>query len=150
MILIKNTQKKIKINSEKLRKSAKKLLNFLEYSDFDLGIWLTTNKTIRKYNKRYRKNDKPTDILSFPYHTKLKAGKRITPKSDEDKNLGDLIISLEFAKKEAYKLDRSINKHLTILLVHGISHLLGLDHQAQKEYSAMKKFEQKLLSYLSK
>jgi len=150
MVLIKNRQKKIPVNSAKLRKNCQNLLNFLKYDDFDLGIWLTTNKMIRIYNKRFRKNDNPTNILSFPFHTNLKAGKRIIPKSEEDKNLGDLIISLEFVKNEASTLEKSINEHLTTLIVHGVAHLLGFDHTTPKEYLSMKKFEQKLLAKLSK
>ncbi len=150
MVLIKNRQKKIPVNSAKLRKNCQNLLNFLKYDDFDLGIWLTTNKTIKKYNKRFRKKDKPTNILSFPFHTKLKAGKRIIPKLEEDKNLGDLIISLELVKYEATTLGKSINEHLATLIVHGIAHLLGFDHKTPKESLSMNKFEQKLLAKLSK
>ena len=104
MILIKNTQRKIQISTKKLHKNAQKMLLFLDYQDFDLGIWFTTNKTIQKYNKLYRGKNKPTDILSFPYHDKLKAGKRISVLSEEDKNLGDIIISVEFVEKEAKTL----------------------------------------------
>ena len=109
------------------------MLHVLGYQDFDLGIWFTTNQTIQRYNKKYRKKDKPTDILSFSYHTDLKPGQEIKVKEDEDKNLGDLIISLEFAQKDVKKLKKSIVEHLQILLVHGIAHLLGYDHKKKKK-----------------
>lgn len=148
MILVKNKQRKIFVSVPKIKKDAEKLLNFLGYKDFDLGILLTTNRTIHKFNKIYRKKDKPTDILSFPYHTELKAGQRIQVENPEDKNLGDIIIAVEFASKGAQAEDRSLPEHLKILLAHGIAHLLGYDHETEKDFKNMDKFEHKLLKVL--
>ena len=148
MILIKNNQKRISVDVKKIGKKAKTLLAFLEYKDFDLGILLTTNATIKKYNKQYRKKDKATDILSFPYHTELKAGQKIQVKSPEDKNLGDIIISVEFVNKGAQAEGRSLPEHLKILLAHGIAHLLGYDHETDKDFVIMNKLERKLLKII--
>lgn len=145
MIIIKNNVRKIKIHEGKLKANVQAMLDFLHYADFDLGIWLTTNATIRKYNHQFRKKDKATDIVSFPYHTTLKAGKRITVKSDDDKNLGDIIISLEYVKKTAVAFDRTFDQHLICLLAHGIAHLLGHDHMTDEDHKAMEKVEQQLL-----
>ena len=154
MILIKNKQKKIKVNIPKIKKDIESILNSLNYQDFDLGIWFTTNPTIKKYNKQYRKKDKATDILSFPYHTNLKAGENIkdlnpTDSNPEDKNLGDIIISLEFCKKAASEFNKPFSVHLQRLIVHGIAHLLGYTHESDKEFEKMSKFENKLLNLLS-
>lgn len=148
MITIRNTQRKIKINLTKLKQNAQKILDALDYADFDLGIWLTTNNTIQKYNREYRNKDKPTDILSFPFHPKLKAGERITVKSPDDKNLGDLIIAPEYVKTHAKKLGIAFEQHMEVLLVHGICHLLGYDHSKDKDYEIMGKKEQMLLKKL--
>jgi len=146
MILINNRQRKIKINSKDLHAKAAKMLEVLGYQDFDLGILLTTNASIHKLNKTYRHKDKPTDILSFPYHPELKAGEKIKVQSPDDKNLGDLIISLEYVQKEAHKTwNRTFDDHLTALLAHGIAHLLGYDHILDKDYAVMQKVEKKLL-----
>lgn len=148
MILIKNTQRKIKFSLEKLVQDAQKILNILHYDDFDLGIWITTNTTIQKYNREYRKKDKPTDILSFSYHPLLKAGERIIPKTDDDKNLGDLIISAEYVQKAAQELTQTIDARMRILVVHGICHLLGYDHEEDEDYIVMHKKEDLLLKKL--
>ncbi len=145
MILIKNKITKIKINSNKIKNDVATMLKIAGYPGFDIGILFTTNQTIKKYNKTYREKDKATDILSFPYHTELKAGEKITILDPEDKNLGDIIISLEFAKKDAKRLTQALSKHLETLLAHGIAHLLGHDHKSDTEYKAMQKFEHKLL-----
>lgn len=128
MITIKNTQRTFKINIEKVRADAQVILEHLDYADFDLGIWFTTNKTVREYNREYRKKDKATDILSFPYHPNLQAGKRIKVHEEEDKNVGDILISVEFVENllPLYQVD--LQKRISVLLIHGICHLLGYTH----------------------
>jgi len=145
MIFIKHTQRKVKIDLKQIEKDAQKILDLLNYSDFDLGIWLTTNPSIRAYNKRYRDKDKPTDILSFPNHPELKAGERINVVTEDDKNVGDIIISLEYVKKDAEKLGVTFEQRMKRLLVHGICHLLGYDHIEDSDYEVMHKKEMALL-----
>jgi probable rRNA maturation factor len=146
MVSIRNTQRTVKINLKSLEQQAQKMLATLGYADFDLGIWITTNPTIRHYNKTYRNKDKPTDILSFPFHPTLKPGQKIKPKNPEDKNLGDLIISAQFVKKDApIRWNRSFEEQLTVLLAHGIAHLLGYDHETDQEFAVMQKVEKKLI-----
>jgi probable rRNA maturation factor len=120
----------------------------LHYEDYDLGIWLTTNKTIRYYNKTYRHKDKATDILSFSYHPSLQAGERIKPKNEEDKNLGDLIISVEYVARVAREMKVDLYKRMQLLLVHGICHLLGYDHERDEDYKIMHRKELALLKHL--
>ena len=148
MVTIKTAQRKIKINMEKLKKDARTILGILDYHDFELTIFLTTNKTIRAYNKKYRKKDEATDILSFAYYPDLKPGQRIVPDVESDKQLGDLIISLEYVQAAAKKLKTTLTKRLEVLLVHGICHLLGYDHVTDKQYAIMQAQEKKLLKYL--
>jgi len=149
MILIKQKLRANKISTKKLKADAQKVLDLLGYPDYDLGIWLTTNQTIRSYNKKFRYKDKPTDILSFPYYPDLKPGEKIIPHSDEEKNLGDLIISLEYVQNDAQEYGESLSERLRMLLVHGICHLLGYDHIKDDEYEVMRKKEASLLKKLN-
>jgi len=126
------------------------MISVLGYEDFDVGIFLTTNVTIRKYNRTYRKQDMPTDILSFPFHPNIKPGEKIDARSEDEKNLGDIIISLEYVKQEAPKWNRSFKEHLRALVAHGIAHLLNYDHQTDKEYEVMQKVEKELLKATQK
>jgi len=148
MINVKNQTRTIKVNKKTIATQAQEILSILGYRDFDLGILLTTNYTIRRYNKEFRHKDKPTDILSFSYHADLKAGDNITPKMQEDKNIGDLIISLEYVKKDAQKYEQTFKQRMQVLLVHGICHLLGYDHESDSDYDLMHKQEQKILRKL--
>lgn len=150
MITIKNTQRKISVNVKQLEKDAQTILRILHYEKYDLGIWLTNNKTIRSYNRTYRNKDKATDILSFSYHAELKPGEKIKPHTQEDYNLGDLIISVEYVQKTAQELNVTVYARLQVLLVHGICHLLGYDHERDEDYRVMHRKELALLKQLKK
>lgn len=142
MVVIKNTQRKIKINTVQFEHDAYTVLKELGYEGYDLGVWFTTNQTIKKFNGQYRDKNVPTDILSFPYHD-LKPGEKIKPQTDDDKNLGDLIISAEFVYN-LYPGDLFYPR-LQKLLVHGASHLLGYDHYTPEADVKMLKLEERLL-----
>lgn len=148
MISIKNTQRKIKIDTAKLKKDAQFILDELGYSDFDLGILITTDKKMNEYNKQYRGKDKPTDVLSFPFHPDLKVGQKIKVESEEDKNLGDLILAPEYILNDLPKWNTTFEKHIQRLLIHGICHLLGYDHIEDADYKIMHKKEMALLKKL--
>lgn len=148
MISIKNTQRKIKIDTDKLKKDAQFILDELGYSDFDVGILITTDKKMHAYNKQYRDKDKPTDVLSFPYHPHLKAGQKIKVTTEDDKNLGDLILAPEYILNDLPQWNTTFEKHLQRLLVHGICHLLGYDHIEDTDYKIMHKKEMALLKKL--
>ncbi len=143
MILIKNDQS-ISIDTDLLQKNAQIILEYLGYGDFDLGIALVANDKIQQYNKTYRAKDAPTDILSFPFYPELKPGQTITPGSEEEKNLGDLIIAPSYVQQDIKKLGVSFEHRMKRLLVHGICHLLGYDHLQDAEYAVMLAKEQEL------
>lgn len=149
MILIKNRQRKIKVDTKQLEQDAQKVLTVLRYADFDLAIVLTSSNTIRKYNREYRHKDKATDVLSFPFHPQLQAGERIKPKTEEDKNLGDIIIAPDYVQKDAPRWGHTFEQRMRVLLVHGICHLLGYDHEEEAEYKVMHRKEKALLKILN-
>ena len=148
MISITNRQKKIALDLQALQHDAQRILALLKYPDFDLGILITTNATIRNYNRDYRHKDKPTDILSFPAHPTLVAGKRIRVRTGEPRDVGDLIISAEYVVRAAEKLEVPFAAHMQALLVHGICHLLGYDHIEDHDWRRMRAKEAYLLKKL--
>ncbi len=148
VITIHNRQRKIPLNVPWMQRIVKKILSLIEYEDFDIGMLITTNKTIRRYNREYRHKDTPTDILSFRYHPTIKAGKRIEV-ADEEKDLGDLILSLEYIQKEAQKKGVALQEHLKVLLVHGICHLIGYDHETDADWHTMQAQETFLLKRIA-
>jgi conserved hypothetical protein TIGR00043 len=80
---------------------------------------LVSDAQIKRLNKLYRNKDKPTDVLSFPIGEKVN-GWLI---------LGDVVISVDTAKRQAKELGYSLEEELKRLLVHGLVHLLGYDHE---------------------
>lgn len=108
----------------------------------EVSILLTNDREIQKLNSSYRGKDKATDILSFPL-----LDKNSTPVTSA---LGDLVISLETAKRQAVKYKHSLNKELERLIVHGILHLLGYDHEkvTKNEAERMRRKERKLTRIL--
>lgn len=143
MIIIKNNLKKFSVDTEQYKSQAQSILDYLGYFDFDLGIWLTTNKTIRTYNKTYRGKDKATDVLSFPFH-QIEAGQQIIPTCNDDKNIGDMLISVEFVQKAAQDLGTTFEKRMNRMLVHSICHLLGYDHIEDEDFKIMISLEKEV------
>lgn len=143
MVIIKNTQRTIACDVKRLQADAEIMLKALDYEGFDLGIWITNNKTVRQYNKQYRGFDKATDILSFPFHD-LKPGERINASSPDQKNIGDLLISAPYVH-DLYP-DAAFYPRLQKLLAHGISHLLGHDHDTPATDAIMIDQEEFLLN----
>lgn len=138
MVNINNEECTTNLSMEQFAADAQKILTLMGYEDFDLGILLTDNQAIQCFNRDFRSKDEPTDILSFPFHTDLQAGDMIVPETEDDKNIGDLIISLEYIKELCEEENKTINEHLRTLLCHGICHLLGYDHYTESTDKVMK------------
>lgn len=145
MVIIRTKLKHINFDTKQYAAIAEQALQALGYADFDLGILLTTNRTIKKYNGQYRNKDKATDVLSFPFHY-ISAGTKIKPLCDDDKNIGDMIISIEYVKDAAQKLGTTFEKRMNRMLIHSICHLLGYDHIQDDEFAVMIKKEKWLAS----
>jgi len=141
-ILIKNQQKIIKISQRKIKRIIKKVLQYLKVDEeTEISILFTDDKFIRSLNNKYRGIDKPTDVLSFS----LQAGAVKYPEVESNKLLGDIIISVETAQRQADNLKHSIEKELTVLLIHGLLHLTGYDHEKDKDYKIMREKEIEIL-----
>jgi len=149
MVNINNEECVTTLDMKQLEKDALKILTLMGYEDFDLGILLTDNQAIQCFNRDFRSKDEPTDILSFPFHPDLQAGERIVVESEDDKNVGDLIISLEYIKELCEQENKTINEHLRTLLCHGICHLLGYDHYTESTDKIMKEKESWLAAKLA-
>lgn len=103
------------------------------------------NKTIRKFNRLYRGRDCVTDVLSFSEENN-KFGNLV----EEEKYLGEIVISAPQAKKQARELRCSLKNEVGRLLVHGLAHLAGYDHEGQDPKNARKmlKLEKRVLAKL--
>lgn len=110
---------------------AEVMLKTLDLDDAELSILLCDDSTMRKLNRRYRKMNKATDVLAFP----MGEG----PKPPVEAGLlGDVVISLPTATRQARLHDRPIIEEVTFLLAHGLLHLLGYDHGTPSEEREMR------------
>jgi probable rRNA maturation factor len=126
--------------SANLKKIAASILTAVEQSHAELSVALVGDQEMRPLNAKYRKKNKTTDVLSFPADPSLPS---------EAGLLGDVIISVEQAKRQAKERNHSLKKEMVTLLVHGILHLLGYDHErSQRQAKIMASLEQKLLGQL--
>ena len=106
-----------------------------------LTVLLSNNKKIKQLNKKFRKKDKPTDILSFPF------GKKISKNIDY---LGDIIISYDFINKPNSLNIFQFKDKLAKIFIHGFLHLVGFDHIKDSEFKKMNKEELKIYNLVKK
>ncbi len=114
-----------------------------------ITITFTTPEEIRKINKKYRKIDRATDVLSFPMFEKQELEEKIKNKDFlyEDV-LGDIIISIDKVKEQAEEYGHSFERELSYMLVHGFYHLMGYDHIEEEDKKIMRPKEEKVLNTL--
>ena len=152
----------IKINTISNNKNWKRYIknpeNFIEKKIFNFNkkfrkyknkkifctLLLSNGKVIKKLNKKFRKKNKSTDVLSFPFYSKKELHDKL--KKEKEIYLGDIIINLEKIKK---KESKNFNLEFNKLWIHGLVHLFGYDHKKNKDFDKMTSVEKKFLSYLN-
>lgn len=122
------------------------LLRHLETTGVEVNCILTDNHVIQTINRDYRNRDYPTDVISFAYRDHPFPGIEL-----EEEPLGDVYISLEKAKAQAAEFDVAFHEELYRLLVHGILHLVGYEHEGvpEKEAGRMREEEDRMLNMLA-
>ena len=136
--------KKIKDPNNYIKKKIKKIfkLNSLKKKRFSLTILLTGNSKMKYLNKKFRNQNKTTDVLSFPNLGIVDLKKRTNTKT----YLGDIALSYEIINRRSKtsNFDLEFDK----VWIHGYLHLLGYDHKKIKDYKVMKKIENKIIKIL--
>ncbi|WP_337287859.1 rRNA maturation RNase YbeY [Candidatus Methylomirabilis sp.] len=132
-----NRQRKIRLDTRFLKKVGETVLVMAGASGAECGLLLVGDRTMARLNQQYRGIAHSTDVLAFPM--------REGPFALLSPNLlGDVVISPETADRQAAAAGRPLRDELIALLVHGILHLLGYDHQTPSEAKIMKRTEQQL------
>ena len=126
----------------RLLTQAHQLLESIDFGHAELSVVLCDDAHIQALNRDHRQIDRPTDVLSFA----MQEGEgQLT----DDPVLGDLVISIDTARRQAAELGHSLEHELRVLLVHGLLHLLGYDHETSSgDAEEMRAAEQKLLARL--
>lgn len=125
---------------------AERVLSAVGESRSELSLELTGDGRMRRLNREYRKKDRPTDVLAFPIREAVMP-RGVRPVTQM---LGDVVISLPTAVRQAKEAGRSIDDELAMLLVHGVLHLCGYDHERNRLQAArMSRRERALLHLIS-
>ena len=125
-----------------VKKSVDQTLEILEYKKRKtyVSVFLTNNEEIKKINLKYRKINKPTNVLSFPQNEK-----RMISHLENYLVLGDIVISLEKIMSEANDQKKNFFDHLLFIIIHGALHLYGFDHSNEKESLVMEAKEKDIM-----
>ena len=130
---IKNPNNYFKKKLDKLNK-----ISPFKKKKYEFSVLLTNNKKMKSLNFKFRKKNKPTDVLSFPFHHKEKKSVYI----------GDIAISFEIVNKRSKVSNFFLE--LDKMWIHGYFHLIGYDHRKIKDFKKMNKKENLVLNYLHK
>jgi metalloprotein, YbeY/UPF0054 family len=114
----------------------------------EMGLKITGDEEIHKLNLQYLDEARPTDVLSFPMNEQLDAAPVFVKVPDGKLHLGDIMISYPTALKQAEEHNHPVNREIAILLIHGILHLLGYDHDVLKRKSVMRNREAAILTII--
>lgn len=128
-VLITNRQKLLPISTDQMQKTARALLNALDRADAELSILVVDDRQIAAVNRQYLNRTGPTNVIAFPMQEGDCSG--INPQL-----LGDVVISIETAEREAAVSGVTTEERFTELLIHGILHLLGYDHETNEADAA--------------
>jgi len=104
-----------------------------------LSIVFVNDQIMKEINYQYRDKNSTTDVLTFPLNEKL----------NDTYLLGEIIISIDKAKKDAQLFGITLFREIMILLIHGITHLLGFDHETDQQEDSMKSIENLLINQIS-
>ena len=112
---------------------------------YEVGLVFTDSETVKQLNRDYRGVDEPTDVLAFYMLTQKEADFSFALPPDGVTRLGEVIISYPQAVEQAREQGHSTEKELALLVIHGVLHLLGYDHEEPEEEAKMRTREKELL-----
>jgi probable rRNA maturation factor len=130
-IYIENRQKRLKIKKLNLRRVARRILSVSGCPDAELSVLIVDDAEIRTINRDYLGRDKATNVISFA----MQEGEGV---GVQPGLLGDVVISADTAERDAFEASISFESELYFLLLHGILHLLGYDHERGTKAEAMR------------
>ena len=141
LIDIINEQKVIEIDADLIGRLSVRILEILVRQGVELCVVLTDNADIQALNREYLGRDRPTNVISFPQQEGV---------GPQGSHLGDVVISVERAAEEALEAGMETMDRIRALLVHGICHLCGYNHEGVSEEMTreMEAVEERVLSLL--
>jgi probable rRNA maturation factor len=120
-----NRQRRIQVDRRRVARLASDALAALDRRDESVTVAFVRDEAIRSLNHKFREHDRATDVLSFPASPKRARNSR----AENDESLGDVVISTDTALRQAGEAGHSVEREVSELLIHGVLHLCGYDHE---------------------
>ncbi|XP_078407765.1 endoribonuclease YbeY-like isoform X1 [Cetorhinus maximus] len=136
-LLIRNMQRAVPLRRARLRRDCQTLRQILGLARFDLALICVDDQRMQALNGRYRGQETATDVLSFPFHQDLRAGDIPKPLHQDEYNLGDIFLGMEYIYRQSQAHGQDFYSVLTVTTLHGICHLLGYRHSTETEWKQM-------------
>jgi len=147
--MILNRQKKVRLSSYALEMFLREIQRELKLEPLEVSIAFVSDAEIARWNEGYRRKKGPTDVLAFPAGTRGRTGTRDRVGGSRARSvyrdsrfLGDIAIAPDTARRYAKKNGRTLQSELRVLMLHGVLHLMGYDHESDN--GQMNRIEQKL------
>jgi probable rRNA maturation factor len=146
MIYYRNDVRRSGVDARALVATAKKLLAAMGAHDASLSVSLVNDAAIRALNREHRGKDMATDVLSFSIDPEPS---RAAATPAPERMLGDVVISVDTARRQAADYDAALQDEIYRLLIHGMLHVAGHDHEATVERRTMEREERRLASAIA-
>jgi probable rRNA maturation factor len=140
MIYYRNEVRGTGLDGKAIKATAQRLLEAVDERTSSLSVTLVNDETIRTLNAEHRGKDVPTDVLSFP----LEGPSACAREQQPEHMIGDVVISVDTARRQAADYDATLQVEVYRLLVHGLLHVMGHDHEEATERRIMESEEQRL------
>lgn len=133
------------LSAPRVRADANRMLDELGLSLAELSVLLTNDTTIQRLNREHRGKDRPTDVLAFPLDERAARDAHRSRSGGADIVLGDVVISLDTAQRQALSRRRDLAAEVRFLLAHGLLHLVGYDHATPRQKHEMSGLTRRLV-----
>ncbi|MGH7709602.1 MAG: rRNA maturation RNase YbeY [Vulcanimicrobiaceae bacterium] len=141
-VAIRVTTRRFRLRRRRIAQRAQNLLGAAGFAHADLSLSLVGDRAMRRLNRVHRGRDRATDVLSFPLYAPAELAR--VRREQAGSLLGDIVISLDTAARQARGYEATLDAEIDRLLIHGILHLLGHDHEAPADATAMRRHERRL------
>ncbi|MBV9402394.1 MAG: rRNA maturation RNase YbeY [Candidatus Eremiobacteraeota bacterium] len=137
MIHYRNGVRRSGVNATALKRKARAILRSIGQREATLSVSLVSDEEMHELNRIHRGKDRATDVLSFPLATQgdPNGGERL---------LGDVVISVDTARRQAADYDAPLEAEINRLLIHGVLHVVGYDHEQSDDRSKMRAEERRI------
>lgn len=149
MIYLSNRTRNAGLDTRSLSSTLERLLAEIGAADTSVSLVFVRDRAMRELNRQHRGKDAATDVLSFPLlppeaFDRREATRPCAPAGGEERMLGDIVVSVDTARRQAAAYDAPLDREIERLLIHGVLHLAGHDHEAPDERARMEREERRL------